>query len=167
MNKFQLTRIGEFHTDHNEDNLLITEIGNEKTVIAVMDGCSMGTESFFASTLLKKIIQKTSKELHYKEFILRNIYSIEETLNLVLENIVKQLQLIKNELDLSINELLSTLILGIINSTNKEARIIVIGDGLISINGQIHEFDQDNKPDYIEVLSNSIAENLKNVNYVS
>ena len=159
MKKFYVSQIGEFHTNHNEDNLLITEIGNYKTLISVMDGCSMGEESFFASTLLKKIIRKFSKELHYKEFISKHFYSPQESIHFILKNLFKNLSSIKNDLDLEIDELLSTLILGVINSKLREANIIVIGDGLISINGELKEFDQKNKPDYIGYHINEDFEN--------
>ena len=49
MVKFEFTQIGEFHINHNEDFLVSHEIGKDKMMIAVMDGCTMGTESHFAS----------------------------------------------------------------------------------------------------------------------
>lgn len=55
----------------------------------------------------------------------------------------------KNQLMLEPKELLTTLILLLYDQATKEGLVMVIGDGLISINGQVTEFDQENKPDYI------------------
>ena len=57
MVKSEFTQIGEFHINHNEDFLVSCEIGNDKMMIAVMDGCTMGTESYFASTLIGKLLR--------------------------------------------------------------------------------------------------------------
>jgi hypothetical protein len=46
-------------------------------------------------------------------------------------------------------ELLSTLIVGIVDKKAQKAEIIAIGDGLISCNGVLTEYEQDNKPDYL------------------
>ncbi|MGH1385044.1 protein phosphatase 2C domain-containing protein [Kordia sp.] len=140
---------GDFHTNHCEDALVSTKIGENKVLIAVMDGCSMGTESHFASTLFAKILKKISQELFYTEFL----HSQEETLQNQLKNVMKtfflELKNIKNQLSLETLELLSTLILGVYNETTKEAEIITIGDGLIVHNGDITEYEQGDKPDYL------------------
>ena len=69
MIKFEFTQIGEFHINHNEDFLVTHEIGKDKLMIAVMDGCTMGTESHFASTLIGKLLRQISKEIHYLSLI--------------------------------------------------------------------------------------------------
>jgi len=139
---------GDFHNNHCEDALVFTDIGKNKILIAVMDGCSMGTESHFASTLYAKILRKISKELFYTEFLKPQ----EDTLQPILYNITKdlfqELKNIKNQLGLETMELLSTLILGIYDSNIKQAEIITIGDGLIVHNGSVTEYEQEDKPDY-------------------
>lgn len=69
MKKYELSKIGEFHTNHNEDSSTITEIGEDIILIAVLDGCTMGKESHFASTLLVKLLRKIGKEISYRKFI--------------------------------------------------------------------------------------------------
>jgi len=56
---------------------------------------------------------------------------------------------IKNQLGLEVNELLSTLIIGIIETKECKAELLVIGDGLICWDGQLFEFGQNDKPDYL------------------
>ena len=45
MKFYELSHIGEFHVNHNEDFLVSEEAGNNRRMIAVMDGCSSGTDS--------------------------------------------------------------------------------------------------------------------------
>ena len=45
--------------------------------------------------------------------------------------------------------MLSTLILGIVDKPKKGIELLTIGDGLICCNGNYHDYDQDNKPDYL------------------
>lgn len=46
-------------------------------------------------------------------------------------------------------ELLTTLIISLIDIPGKKGLVLVVGDGVVSINGQLTEFDQDNRPDYL------------------
>lgn len=149
MTKYELTKIGEFHTNHNEDYLTSNEIGSNKIMISVMDGCSMGTESYFASTLIGKVLKKISTEIHYKEFAEKTEDSIEQILKKVTRSLFQKLKELKNELSLERDELLSTMILGIVDREEKIAEIITIGDGLVICDGVITEYEQDNKPDYL------------------
>lgn len=149
MQIFQHSTIGTFHTNHNEDFSIISKTGTNKTLIAIMDGCSMGTESHFAAILIGKLLRKIAKDFFYQEFIQSKKSTIKEDLNTILSQLFSQLIPIKNQLHLETEELLSTLILGLVNSQEKCAEIIVIGDGLIFHNGDLHYFDQDNQPDYL------------------
>jgi len=52
-------------------------------------------------------------------------------------------------LDLNSDELLSTLIMAIIDTEKAVAEFAIAGDGIINLNGQLIEYDNDNKPDYV------------------
>ncbi len=158
MRIYQLSQIGEFHTNHNEDALAIAEIGNDKILLAVMDGCSMGKESHFASTLIAKLLRKISKELSYQIFINKIIKLEDVLLKEVLENLFKELKELKSQLHLEIEEILSTLILGILDPAGKTVEVITVGDGLIVVDGSFYEYEQDDKPDY---LGYHLAENFE------
>jgi len=149
MIKFEFSQIGEFHINHNEDFLVSHEIGENKIMIAVMDGCTMGTESHFASTLIGKLLRQISKEIHYKTFIEKKEMDIQQLLEEILRQLFAKLKKIKNQLGLERDELLSTLILGIVHIENKSAEVITIGDGLVFYNGNFKEYDQDDIPDYL------------------
>ncbi len=114
-----------------------------------MDGCTMGTDSHFASALIGKILRQISKSIHFKEFIEKKEKDAKTILEDLMESLFHHLKRIKNELQLEREELLSTLILGVVNLKNKEAEIITVGDGLICCNGKLMEYEQNDKPDYL------------------
>jgi len=151
MKIYSVLKMGEYHTNHCEDHLYYGEIGNDKIICAIMDGCTMSIESYFASTLIGKILRKVSKEKGYKELLghEQHIQTIEEHLKDMLFEMFKDLKLIKNQLMLDIKELLTTLIILVYDKKQNEGIVLIIGDGLVSINGKIKEYDQDNKPDYL------------------
>lgn len=149
MKIYKTSIIGQFHLNHNEDYFIVEKIGNEKILIAVMDGCTMGIDSHFSSTLIGKILRKAAKSLDYREFYEKRSYEIESTLKSILKDLFEELISIKNNLDLLIEELLSTVILGIINFKERTGHLITIGDGIIYCDGLLKEYDQENKPDYI------------------
>jgi len=149
MHKYELSRIGEFHVNHNEDSSAIVEIGENKLLVAVMDGCSMGKESHFASILIAKILRKVSKELSYREFVEKKERRISELLREVMNRLFGELRLIKNQLLLDREDILSTIILGVLDEVRQEVEVLIIGDGLICCNGELYEYDQNDKPDYI------------------
>src|SRR6218665_322695 len=141
---------GEHHLNYCEDYYFVGEINKDKVLCAVMDGCTMATDSYFASTLVGKILKKITKEKSYKIFYGLEIYTTPESyLKTILAELFKELGLIKNQLMLEKTELLSTLIIMLIDKEANQGIVMVIGDGLVSINGQITEFDQNNIPDYI------------------
>ncbi len=149
MTKYEITTIGEFHVNHNEDCLFLGEIGKGKLLIAVMDGCSAAIDSHFSSTLTAKLLKRIAKEEDYKEFVEHKEKDEKQLLEDTLKQLFKDLAEMKSKIGLDREELLNTLILGIINTKDKRAEIIVIGDGVIACNGQLFEYDQDNKPDYL------------------
>lgn len=149
MKKYEISKIGEFHTNHNEDSSSITEIGEDKIMIAVMDGCSMGKESHFASTLIAKLLRKIGKEISFRAFAERTKKETSEYLEEILEKLFEDLKQLKNKLHLEREEILSTLILGIFDKRQREIELITVGDGLICCNGKLIEYEQDDKPDYL------------------
>lgn len=85
MKKYQLTKIGDFHENHCEDYSLISEIGAHRDLISVLDGCTMGEESYFASALIGKLLKRIAKEEYYLEYIKGYSPSLKEQLRSVLD----------------------------------------------------------------------------------
>jgi len=149
MKFYSTLHIGAFHLNHCEDFLIYEQIGTNESLIAVMDGCTMGNESVFASVLLGKILRNLSKKMFYQEFIAPQEGTIEVKLKEVLKLLISETKAIKNQLGLEKNDLLSTLIIGIIDTNNAKAELLTIGDGLICVDGVLTEYDQGNIPDYL------------------
>ena len=143
-------QIGEHHLNHCEDYLLTAEIGRYIHLIAVCDGCTMGKESWFASALIGKLLKKISREIHFRTLrepqLTEDLRALEK---MILQKLFSEIKEIQQRLFLEKEELLSTLILGLIDLEKRRVKVTVIGDGLVKIDEDIYDFDQDNKPDYL------------------
>ncbi|UOQ51820.1 protein phosphatase 2C domain-containing protein [Hymenobacter cellulosivorans] len=150
MKIYSALQIGEYHTNHCEDYVFVGDIGSDKILCAVMDGCTMATDSYFVSTLVGKILRKIAKERGYQELYQPDTANnIDIYLKSVVASLFNELNLAKEQLMLERNELLTTLIIMLFDRKTEQGIVLVIGDGLVSINGRVTEFDQDNKPDYL------------------
>jgi hypothetical protein len=149
MKFYELTQIGEFHVNHNEDYLIIEECGKALKLIAVMDGCSSGTDSHFVATLVGKILRKLAKQEAYREYAEKQQKNIKDLTKSITLNLFEELGYFYRKLDLNSDEVLTTLILGLVNAEKKNAEFVIVGDGLIHIDGENFEYENNNKPDYI------------------
>lgn len=137
------------HVDHNEDALIVEDLGGEMCLLAIMDGCSSGEDSHFASTLIGKILRKLAKEMAFRAFAERLNYSPSAACAYLLEGLFQGLKKAKADWMLDTRELLATLILTVLDKEKHSATIQVIGDGWLAVDGVIHDIDQGNKPDYL------------------
>lgn len=149
MKLYTFLQIGTFHTNHCEDYLITADIGQNRLLCAVMDGCTMGTDSYLAATLTGKILRKIAKTIYYQEFVGNSKEELKPILKKVMHELFAELAFLQNRLQLETDELLSTLLVSIIDSSKREGEAIIVGDGVICINGQLIEYDHDNKPDYL------------------
>lgn len=149
MNIYSSLQIGDYHTNHCEDHLLIRKIDSNKIVCAVMDGCSTAMESHFASTLVGKILRKIIIEIGYRALYEKKVQrSLDDQLKEIIKGIFQEVTFLKNHLMMDEKELLTTLIILLYDASEDQGIILSLGDGIICINGSITEFDRDNKPDY-------------------
>ncbi len=116
---------------------------------AVMDGFSMGTDSYFPATLTGKILKKIAKEFQFREFVEKEQKGTDQLLEMVMQQLFEQLHYLKNFLLLEREEFLNTLLLAIVDTSQKKGDFLCVGDGLICINNELIEFEQDNRPDYL------------------
>lgn len=151
MKIYSAIQIGDYHQNHCEDHLFASDYGKNTILCAVMDGCTTAIESQFASVLVGKILKKICNEKGYKDFIEQNTLTsnVEENLKSILKDLLIELKTIKNLLLLDTKELLTTLIILLVDKTNQEGIVLAIGDGVVVINGQKTEFEQENTPDYL------------------
>jgi hypothetical protein len=114
-----------------------------------MDGCTMGTDSYFISTLTGKILRKIIKAKSYADFYAPSATNPALLLKDIMCHLFNELNILRNQLQLERNELLTTLLLFVADIRENQGTILVVGDGVISVNGTITVFDQENKPDYL------------------
>lgn len=92
---------------------------------------------------------KIAKELGYQAFFERAESTLSFYLHASLRRLFQELGQLKNQLYLDQTELLSTLILGLVDRKQRAAEILIVGDGLVVGNGQFYEYEQDDRPDYL------------------
>jgi len=139
---------GQYHPTFCEDFLLHQSINKRFVLAAVMDGCSMGRESHFASALFGKLLRKCLKLLPY-QLPLTTELPLQTLAKSLLQSFFQAVREAQNQLFLEQLDLLSTLILHLYDKHNQLSYIIALGDGLICIDNQIIDLDQVDKPDYL------------------
>lgn len=149
MDIYSLLQRGEYHPICCEDFILTEEIEDELFIAAVMDGCSNGTESHFASTLFGKLLRKICKIIPHIHQASALQLPADALGKWILQQLFNELNATREQLFLNQMELLSTLILLVYKKSTQEAFVIALGDGVIAIDGQIHAIDQQNMPDYL------------------
>lgn len=149
MNIYSAIQIGDYHTQQCEDHLIIRKTGSDNIICAVMDGCSTGLDSHFASVLTGKILRKAAIEKGYKDLYEPTTRNLDEELKEIVQDVFKELASVKKQLMLDEKELLTTIIILLYNMKENKGVILTIGDGIICIDSEITEYDRDNKPDYL------------------
>lgn len=150
MQLYQLLKRGAYHPEFCEDFSLAELLGT-RLVLAVMDGCTMGRESHFASTLLAKILRKVIREWPYRQYHgkLPATPTLADELRELLAAVFADLRQLKSQLLLDTRELLTTLALALLDPATGAVEILVLGDATVALNGQLIRFEQDNRPDYL------------------
>lgn len=139
----QFIKKGSNHADYCEDFTIISE-KDDYLLFGVFDGCSSGKESHFASAFTAKIIRAV-----FQKLIIKAESEYEDLIKTLLFNSITELKKQKDNLLLDTDELLSTVILFLYHKTHDQGIIIIVGDGLICINGIISIIDQNNRPHYL------------------
>lgn len=163
---------GAIHENHNEDALYHTVIEDKWLLAAVMDGCSTGNESFFASTLYKKLIRKSCNTIPFLDQVMPDLsidkMDVKDLGEYILQQVFQDMSKYSKLLMLDKTEILSTLILAVFSVPSEELWVNISGDGYISVNNKIMEFDQNNVPDFMgyhlkEEFSGWISNNTETV----
>ena len=153
MEKDSLLVQGELHEVYGEDTQFYSELGNEWIVAAVMDGCSSGKESYFASSLYVKLLRKNCKTLPLLAEINSDLdldgFTPERLGKYILNQIFQDIKKTRKLLLADKIELLSTLLLVVFHKPSKNAYLCASGDGFIQINNEFIDLDQNNIPDYM------------------
>ena len=144
---------GKLHPVNGEDYLYHTFLNDHLLVAAVMDGCSSGKDSYFASAVYGKSLHKTCRMLPNMHEVMPDLdlkkMDKEAIGSFILGQLYEDIKKTKRLLFLDVNEILSTLILMVYDQKDHSAWVNISGDGLVVCNGGIHDIDQSNMPDYL------------------
>ncbi len=145
----KVVRRGRSHTQRCEDESLVFSY-NQIAVIAVFDGCSDGTDSYFASGLFAKILKKIAiEDKGYFETVNEGT-NLENVVEYIICTFFHELNKATSYLKLDYSEILSTIVLSAINLKTKQSFSIIIGDGTVYIDGEINTIHAEkNAPQYI------------------
>ena len=156
---------GIHHKNFNEDFLFTSSLTEDIYVCAVMDGCSSAKDSQFASSLYAKSLHKSSRMLPQMKEIMDDFDLKEMDLESIAEFFLKQLfedlKRTKKLFFLQREELLSTIVLLIMDKSKKTACIKMSGDGLFAVNDRVTEVDQNNIPNFLGYHLDSRFEDIK------
>lgn len=141
--------MGSFHTDHCEDSLLATSLTADIQLLAVMDGCSSGTDSFFVATLAARLLRKLAAERYHRDFRESTPLSLSARLETLMADFWPALRSQQHQLQLSRHEMMFTLGIALLDTRARAAEVLVVGDGIVCCNGAVTAFDHDNRPDYL------------------
>jgi len=147
MQVYTLLKKGEWHPVFCEDFLTYFDIDKNYFCAAVMDGCSSGKNSHFASVLFAKVLHKVIKQIVYEIPFWEDI-TLAKLSKKILSLMHKELRETQNLLFLEDKEMLATFLILIYDKDKKSLHITATGDGFIMIDGQLTDLDQNNVPDY-------------------
>ena len=145
----RIASIGSFHLNHCEDDTLCVSIGQDRLLLAVLDGCTMGDDSHFAATLFARLLRKIAKHLYYQDYLTSQTPVLDLLMRELVGRLFEELVQIKNSLQLERNEILSTVLLAILDCHQQAAVVFCLGDGVVQADGKMILFDQENQPDYL------------------
>ncbi|GAB2787888.1 hypothetical protein HNQ93_002666 [Hymenobacter luteus] len=151
MTIYQFLQRGEYHVDFCEDFTVVMPLGEDKLVCAVLDGCTLGQDSHFAATLGAKLLRKAAKEYYYQELYQPRTASLSlpEELKLLVAGVFHGFREMRNLLLLDTPELLTTLVILLLDTARREAMLLALGDATVAVNGELIRFEQQNRPDYL------------------
>lgn len=156
---------GIHHKNFNEDFLYTGSLTKDIMVCAVMDGCSSAKDSQFTSALYAKSLHKSSRMLPQMKAIMEDFdlktMALEAIAEFFFKQLFEDLKRAKKLFFLEREELLSTIVLLVIDKKKRNACIKMSGDGLFAVNNEITEIDQNNIPNFLGYHLGASFENVK------
>jgi len=160
-----LLQRGIHHKNFNEDFLYTRPLTKDIMVCAVMDGCSSAKDSQFAAALYAKSLHKSSRMLPQMKAIMEDFdlktMALEAIAEFFFKQLFEDLRRAKKLFFLEREELLSTIVLLVIDKKKRTACIKMSGDGIFAVNDEITEVDQNNIPNFLGYHLGASFEDVK------
>lgn len=145
-----LNKRASTHPNWCEDNYFLYE--DERFIVgAVLDGCSTGINSHFASTAVKYAFERAMTDNRNLDQLSKINYQVSysDFFSEIIGDVKSNLTMIKMVLNLTEMNLLSTIVFFTFNKLNSELYVKFIGDGSVFVNGTRFDNDENNMPDYL------------------
>lgn len=160
-----LNKISAEHEIHCEDNYYLFE--DENIIVgAVLDGCSTGINSHWASQTLQYCFKLYEKSFGFNEFITTFSNGWDNDVNDILSYVATTLNKAKQVLGLEDMNLLSTIVFFVYNKNTKTLYVKFVGDGVFFYKKEniwySIENDENNIPLYLGYYCNIPEKNLFN-----
>ncbi|NIK73194.1 hypothetical protein FHS56_000680 [Thermonema lapsum] len=146
MKIYKFIQKGSEHPNYCEDFLLDLPIGRSFYFGAVIDGCSSGYDSQFSAALYGKLLRKVVQNMPFNT---QEYVQSEDYVRQIMLQFVKELKLIQKRLQLKTNELLATFVLMFYSEELQEVFLLVSGNGVLCIDGEITEIEAHSEMDYL------------------
>lgn len=161
MDKFNIRSLitrGAAHPLRCEDDLFVKET-DELIIAAVFDGCSSGIDSHVASSLHKKLLSSLEFDL------IDDIGDVKALGHDLLEYLYTKLFYYYKAYGFRINEeMLSTVIILVVNKYTSDYNIVVAGDGLVNVNAHYLNI-HDSTGESVFYLSSIIDDKTTELNF--
>lgn len=148
-----LNKRASTHPNHCEDNYWVEET-DQYVVGAVLDGCSTGIESHFASTLIRHILSTSWKTNDTQNYLIN--HDSFEFISMLFGDVLFELNVINDRLKLSELHYLSTIVLFVYDKIGKQLFVKFAGDGSVFTDQGYYTHDENNMPDYIAYHINEV-----------
>lgn len=146
MKIYKFIQKGSEHPNYCEDFLLDLPLGRSFYFGAVIDGCSSGYDSQFSAALYGKLLRKVVQSM---PFHAQTHQQAEVYVRQVMIQFVKELKFVRKRLQLNTDELLATFVLMLYSEELHEAFLLVSGNGVLCIDGEITEIEAHSEMDYL------------------
>lgn len=127
---------GTGHADFCQDFLVEYE-GEHFFLGIVMDGCSDGNHSHFASSLFGKIFNKVVRQSDLLAIVDRDAELL-DIVQAIMWDFSMELRNMQAQLGLADDELMSTILLAVYSKWSGQLMVVAFGDGYIRVNGEGH-----------------------------
>jgi len=143
-------RRGLSHELNCEDEALSSIFNSSLAIMAVFDGCSKGTKSHFASGLMARILKKIMiQDKSYFEQVASE-RELKEVVKYITRRLFLELRTTTAYLELTMSEVLATMVLAVVDLNKKTGFAIMIGDGSFYVDGVLENIDcPNNAPNYL------------------
>lgn len=141
--------IGSNHVNHNTDALVTEDLTERHVLLAVMDGSGTEPDGHFAATLVARVLRNIARQTNLRTFAERRQPTTGELLRGTMQTLLSDLRRLNADLGLGADELLTTLVLAVVDRQGPRAEIITIGSGVVGCDGEVVEYAHGHQPDFI------------------